>query len=192
MTSIIDIPMFGLEIHVSIAKTSLKAVKQNKHLKHVKSYYEDWSNTDGGFVYDPKRQVYGIILAEDATTGTIAHESFHAAMYLLQRFGVVISAESEEVFAYMIGFLTDEVLKVKNEYHKKMTKELETQLSQNEKLIQMNLELTRNERELECSAKRVLNFYESFRLKSLHLMSDDEIKESWDSLRELSKLVKGE
>jgi len=119
MTSIIDIPIFGTEIHVSIAKTALDAVKQNKKLKHIKSYYKDWDNTNGGFIFDPERNIYGIILAEDACTGTIAHESFHATMYLLQMFGITMSDESEEAFAYMIGYLTNEVLKVKNKYHEK-------------------------------------------------------------------------
>ena len=55
----------------------------------------------------------------------------------------------------------------KNEEIEKLSNELETHLEQNERLIKMNLELSRDERELKRSAKRVLNFYEPFRLKSL-------------------------
>jgi len=62
----------------------------------------------------------------------------------------------------------------------------------NSELIKMNTELSGDNRRMARAAKRVTNFYETFRLKTLHLMDDTEIKESHDSLQELTELLESE
>lgn len=41
--------------------------------------------------------------------GTLQHEIFHAVCFLMDRIGIVFSKESDEAFAYMIGYITKEI-----------------------------------------------------------------------------------
>ncbi len=43
--------------------------------------------------------------------GILAHEIFHTVCFLMDRIGVKYSNEADEAFAYMIGYLTTEILK---------------------------------------------------------------------------------
>lgn len=41
--------------------------------------------------------------------GVLAHEIFHAAHFILDRVGMRLSMDSDEAFAYLIGYLTERV-----------------------------------------------------------------------------------
>lgn len=43
---------------------------------------------------------------------TLAHEAFHAAYDILKRVGIPLSSSSEEAYAYLIGYITEQVLKL--------------------------------------------------------------------------------
>ena len=38
--------------------------------------------------------------------GTLAHEIFHAARFILNKIGINLSDDTEEVYAYLIGYIT--------------------------------------------------------------------------------------
>lgn len=41
--------------------------------------------------------------------GTLSHEIFHAAEYILREIGMPLSLDSNEAYAYLIGYLTKEI-----------------------------------------------------------------------------------
>lgn len=50
-----------------------------------------------------------VIWFKDKDVTTIAHEAFHATYNVLQRKGVWLTDSSEEVYAYMVQYLTKEI-----------------------------------------------------------------------------------
>ena len=50
-----------------------------------------------------------------ATIGTIAHECFHATAYIMDVIGCELKEESEEPYAYLLGYLVDEFVKFKKQ-----------------------------------------------------------------------------
>lgn len=43
--------------------------------------------------------------------GNLAHEVFHAAEFLLRRINMPLTYESDEAYAYLIGYITEEIYK---------------------------------------------------------------------------------
>lgn len=41
--------------------------------------------------------------------GTIAHEIFHIACYIMERAGISLCHESDEAYAYLIGYITNKI-----------------------------------------------------------------------------------
>ena len=50
--------------------------------------------------------------AEDK--GTLAHEIFHIACYIMEKVGICLCHESDEAYAYLIGYITNKVNEVLN------------------------------------------------------------------------------
>jgi len=48
---------------------------------------------------------------DPASHGTLAHEIFHAIDFVLRDVGMVLSEQSYEAYAYLIGYLTKEIYK---------------------------------------------------------------------------------
>ena len=46
-----------------------------------------------------------------ADYGTLQHEIFHAVDQIFRRIGMNLSEDSDEAYAYMIGYLTQEIYK---------------------------------------------------------------------------------
>lgn len=67
------------------------------------SRYVAYDNFQATIQLDVYRQ-----LSEDL--GVLAHEIFHAAMFVFQGIGAKLSADSEECFAYYIEYITNKVL----------------------------------------------------------------------------------
>jgi hypothetical protein len=51
---------------------------------------------------------------------TISHEIFHAVVMLMNRVDINLTDDSEEAFAYLIGYLTEEIFKFKKELENKL------------------------------------------------------------------------
>jgi hypothetical protein len=43
--------------------------------------------------------------------GTLAHEIFHCVEFLMERIGMRLTVDSDEAYAYLIGYLTTEIYK---------------------------------------------------------------------------------
>jgi len=48
--------------------------------------------------------------------GIVAHEAFHAIIFLFEKIGIQFSYQSEEAYAYALEFLVNQILKIKEEY----------------------------------------------------------------------------
>lgn len=114
----LTIEMFRTVINVMIHDTCKDAVKISHRMRKVAKKH-NWDNMLGCFFYDEEENIFAIILSKNADIDTVAHECFHAVMRVIQVKGVVYCEESEEVFAYVLGWLTKEVWKINKAYNKK-------------------------------------------------------------------------
>lgn len=53
-------------------------------------------------------------MPDDSDKGTLAHEIFHIACYIMKKIGISLCNESNEAYAYLIGFITNKVNDVLN------------------------------------------------------------------------------
>lgn len=49
--------------------------------------------------------------------GTLAHEIFHVATFIMTEVGMQLNDDTDEAFAHLIGFLTERIYKKLNKYH---------------------------------------------------------------------------
>lgn len=63
------------------------------------------SSTGGVLVYMPQ------YLGDEDSIGTIAHELLHATSFILDEAGISFSTQTQEAYAYLIGYLAKEVTK---------------------------------------------------------------------------------
>ena len=112
----VEIPIYRIVINVVIDKTCKKAIKLSKRLESNFLKYGQWRRTYGAYCHSVEENIHAIVLAGDANIETISHECFHAVMTVLQLNGVRYSQKSEEAFAYVLGYLTEQVYNIKKEY----------------------------------------------------------------------------
>lgn len=112
----VEIPMYKICINVAIGKTCVDAMKESENLSEALTKWSDWENTTAAYIYHSKKNIHAIVISEEASVGTVAHECFHAVMTTLQLKGIKYSQKSEECFAYVLGYLTDKVNELKQKY----------------------------------------------------------------------------
>jgi hypothetical protein len=103
---------FGLRVYYGmtykeIKKDLLKTIPKDAH----KEIEELKGNYNGRTLMFSTGQT--VIILNEKTNATIAHEAFHAVELLLHRLGVEHCRETSEVYAYMIGYIVGEI-KTKN------------------------------------------------------------------------------
>ena len=116
----IEIPIYNIIINVIVDKDCNVGIKSTTRLKkefYKRSKKHFFKGALGMYVYSEKNNIHSIILSKDAGAGVIAHECFHAIMTILQLKGIKYSQKSEECFAYILGYLVEEVTKVKKYYN---------------------------------------------------------------------------
>lgn len=73
----------------------------------------DFSNK-GNVVYDSYNKAFFLWMPEKPKTskdlGFLIHEVFHATCAVMSAIGIKLSDDSEEAYAYLIGFLTEKIL----------------------------------------------------------------------------------
>ena len=127
----IQVPVFKQKINLVFAKDGpygamreLEQLQQfadcfhSGNVNHASEYLQD-SNAMVVRVLD---KLY-IILPFDATHGVIAHEIYHLVKLILNHRGVKYCEESEEAYAYLIDWLTDEIYDYRDSLLKKLAKE---------------------------------------------------------------------
>jgi hypothetical protein len=112
----LKLPLYHFDLMVAIGETVEKAIESTPKLRSLKHSDYDYTNMLGCYAWHSDKQIYAVILAEDAKLDTIAHESSHAAFHLLQSIGIKLADSSEEAFTYLIGYYTNEISKIMIQY----------------------------------------------------------------------------
>jgi len=122
----IEIPVFKQKINLVFTKYGpLHAVKE---LDLLQDYANKFCNRNvddaikeleasNAMVLKLNQQIC-LILPFNVTPGVMAHEIFHVVVMVLEYRGLTFVHESEEAYAHLIDWLTEEVYK----YHKTMKK----------------------------------------------------------------------
>jgi len=66
---------------------------------------------DGTLVHDEKGTMI-LIIPPDANINSICHEAFHIAIEVLGDAGLELTDSSDEAYAYLIGWLAEEIEKI--------------------------------------------------------------------------------
>ena len=117
MQFIVDLKLFPFEVLFSLGETNDKVFKALKkynipldeeHTEKINdSFGKNWA-----MIFPTGQTIIRLakVPVEPFDLGVLAHEIFHATCYILDRMGVGFSEESNEVFAYIIQYLTQEAL----------------------------------------------------------------------------------
>lgn len=99
---------FGLRVfygmsYKEIRKDLLKGIPKEAHreIKQFKGTYEGRT-----FMFSTGQTV---IVLNKKDPATIAHESFHAVEFLMERLHIVHSWDTSEVYAYLLGYIVGEI-----------------------------------------------------------------------------------
>ena len=77
-----------------------------------KAYNEMWKDIDEGSIGRSALLSSGqvVLWGSDANDkGTLAHEIFHCVCFIMEKVGICLCHESDEAYAYLIGFITNKV-----------------------------------------------------------------------------------
>lgn len=121
---IIPIDVYGHDIVVSIGQSDedlYEHIKENisrkqfdKHMANQKAIATTHKLKTGAILIRFRDDI------DDA--GIVAHEALHAVVYLFKKIGIEFAYESEEAYAYTLEYLTNQILKIKEDANMDMGK----------------------------------------------------------------------
>ena len=110
---IISYVIYPFDVLVSFHKdfNELKAILEKRLPKDA---WKDISEFEGEYDARSVRFETGqtVICFKKLTNDIIAHEIFHAVELLMEYIGIQLSRDSSEAYAYLIGYLTNEIYKL--------------------------------------------------------------------------------
>lgn len=113
--TIIPLHIYPFEVAVAF---NLPYNELSKELQKIlpKELHDEIDGLDGR--YDARTYFFEqggqtVINFHEVSDSLIAHEAFHAACFILNHIGMQLTRESEEAYAYLIGYLVDEIHKAK-------------------------------------------------------------------------------
>lgn len=86
---------------------------ENGNIKRAEDYFKDAN----AMVFNVDNMLF-IVMPYNVTRGVMAHEIFHLAVNVLEHRGLYFSHSSEEAYAHLIDWLTEEI----GSYHDKLMK----------------------------------------------------------------------
>lgn len=116
---IIPVPTYNVKVQVFFLKDDKKILKKHNKLNKKINYNQENNFNAKAITYprytDKKGCNIVSILFDDKVIneGIIAHEAFHAATFILCPIDIKLSWESDEAFAYLIGYIVNEITKHK-------------------------------------------------------------------------------
>jgi hypothetical protein len=121
---IIPLDVYGHDIVVSIGQSDddlYAQIKENisrkqfdKHMANQKSIATTHKLKTGAILIKFRDDI------DDP--GIVAHEAFHAVVFLFKKIGIDFAYESEEAYAYTLEYLTNQILKIKTNENMDMGK----------------------------------------------------------------------
>ena len=112
---VIPIDVYGHDVIVSIGQTDddlYEHIKENISKKDFKKHI-----TKQTAIATTHKMRSGCILIRFKDNidnpGIVAHEAFHAIVFLFKKLGIQFCYESEEAYTYALEYLTNQILKIK-------------------------------------------------------------------------------
>lgn len=112
---IIPIDVYGHDIAISIGQSDddlYEEIKENVSKKEFKQHMAKQTA-----IATTHKLSTGSILIRFKDNinnhGIVAHEAFHAIVFLFKKIGIQFCYESEEAYTYALEYLTNEILKIK-------------------------------------------------------------------------------
>ena len=114
---VIPIDVYGHDIVVSIGQTDNDLYEHIKENISEKKFDKRFSNQKSiATTFKLKTGCILIRFKDDIDNpGIVAHEAFHAIVYLFDKIGIEYAYESEEAYAYALEYLTNQILKIKTD-----------------------------------------------------------------------------
>lgn len=121
---IIPLDVYGHDIVVSIGQSDddlYKRIEENISKKDFDKYVANQK----AIATTHKLRTGGILIRfkdNIDNPGIVAHEAFHAIVFLFKKIGIEYAYESEEAYAYTLEYLTNQILKIKEDANMDMGK----------------------------------------------------------------------
>jgi hypothetical protein len=121
---IIPIDVYGHDIVVSIGQSDEDLYEHIKENISKKQFDKRFANQKSiATTFKLKTGCILIRFKDDIDNpGIVAHEAFHAIVYLFEKIGIEFAYESEEAYAYTLEYLTNQILKIKEDANMDMGK----------------------------------------------------------------------
>lgn len=87
------------------------AITDDIHKYYTKVTKSSYSTNPKGMFFTQNGDLH-ICVTSTASKGVIAHECFHATAYIMDTIGCELKGESEEPYAYLLGWFVDEFDKI--------------------------------------------------------------------------------
>lgn len=114
---VIPIEVYGHDIAVSIGQSDDDLYEQIKKNISKKEFKKNMTKQKA--IATTHKLSTGAILIrfkdDIDNVGIVAHEAFHAIIFLFKKIGIDFCYESEEAYAYALEYLTNEILKIKKD-----------------------------------------------------------------------------
>ena len=117
---VIPLEVYGHDVVVSIGQTDedlYEQIKENISKKDFKKHMAKQT----AIATTHKLRTGGILIrfSENIDNpGIVAHEAFHAIIFLFKKIGISFCYESEEAYAYALEYLTNQILNIKTDHDK--------------------------------------------------------------------------
>lgn len=117
---IIPLDVFAHDIVVSIGQSDEDLYEEIKENISKKKFDKKMANQKSiATTFKLKTGAILIRFKDDIDIpGIVAHEAFHAIVYLFEKIGIDFAYESEEAYAYSLEYLTTQILKIKEDENK--------------------------------------------------------------------------
>lgn len=114
---VIPLEVYGHDIAVSIGQTDKDLYEQIKENISKKDFKKHMVNQKSIATTHKMRSGAILIRFKDDidNPGIVAHEAFHAVVFLFKKIGISYCYESEEAYAYTLEYLTNQILKIKED-----------------------------------------------------------------------------
>lgn len=114
---IIPLDVYGHDIVVSIGQSDEDLYEEIQENTSKKDFDKYMANQKSIATTHKLRTGSILIRFKDDINnpGIVAHEAFHAIVFLFKKIGIEYCYESEEAYAYALEYLTNQILKIKTE-----------------------------------------------------------------------------
>lgn len=117
---VIPLEIYGHDVVVSIGQTDKDLYEQIKENISKKDFKKHMAKQTA-IATTHKLRTGGILIRFSDNIdnpGIVAHEAFHAIVFLFKKIGISFCYESEEAYAYALEHLTNQILNIKTDHDK--------------------------------------------------------------------------